>query len=120
MTSISNFDPSSSIKTLPGTSHRFHSLPDTAKRFGINLDDLPFSLRPILEGIARNVGKNGITVEQLQALGNWPEHQGKEPVEIPFTAGRVIMHDLSGTPGHRRFCSDAFSGTAHGPEPGHY
>src|SRR5690606_9072336 len=98
MTSISNFDPSSSIKTLPGTSHRFHSLPDTAERFGINLDDLPFSLRPILEGIARNVGKNGITVEQLQALGNWPAHQGKEPVEIPFTAGRVIMHDLSGTP----------------------
>jgi aconitate hydratase len=98
MTSATNFDPSSSIKTLPGTSHRFHSLPDTAERLGINLDELPFSLRPILEGIARNVGKNGITVEQLQALGNWPAHQGQEPVEIPFTAGRVIMHDLSGTP----------------------
>jgi aconitate hydratase len=98
MTSSTNFDPSSSIKTLSGTSHRFHSLPETAKQLGINLDELPFSLRPILEGIARNVGKNGITVEQLQALGNWPAHQGTEPVEIPFTAGRVIMHDLSGTP----------------------
>jgi aconitate hydratase len=98
MTSSTNFDPSSSIKTLSGTSHRFHSLPETAERLGINLDELPFSLRPILEGIARNVGKNGITVEQLQALGNWPAHQGTEPVEIPFTAGRVIMHDLSGTP----------------------
>tara|TARA_Y100000296_G_scaffold7549_1_gene8983 strand:+ start:252 stop:428 length:177 start_codon:yes stop_codon:yes gene_type:complete len=43
-----------------------------------------------VEGIARNVGKNGITVEQLQALDNWPAHQGTEPVEIPFTAGRAI------------------------------
>ena len=59
---MTSFDPSSSIKTLPGTSHRYHSLPDTAERLGINLDELPFSLRPILEGIARNVGKNGITV----------------------------------------------------------
>jgi len=68
MTSPTNFDPSSSIKTLPGTSHRFHSLPDTAERFGINLDDLPFSLRPILEGIARNVGK---TASRLSSCRRW-------------------------------------------------
>ena len=39
-----------------------------------------------------------MTVEQLEALGQWPEHKGTTPVEIPFAAGRVIMHDLSGTP----------------------
>ncbi|WP_299773221.1 aconitate hydratase AcnA [uncultured Pseudoteredinibacter sp.] len=98
MISPIDFDPSNSIKTIPGTEHRYHSLPATAELFGINLDELPFSLRPILEGIARNVGQNGVTAEQVQALGNWPEHQGKKPVEIPFAAGRVIMHDLSGTP----------------------
>ena len=93
-----DFNPSSSTKTLPGTAHNYHSLPETARHFGIKLDDLPFSLRPILEAIARNVGKNGVTAEQVQALGSWPEHQGTQPVEIPFTAGRVLMHDLSGTP----------------------
>ena len=98
MKSVINFQPSDCVTKLPGTEHSFHSLPQTAELFGINLDELPFSLRPILEGIARNVGKNGVTAEQVQALGSWPEHQGKKPVEIPFTAGRVIMHDLSGTP----------------------
>ncbi|WP_417224350.1 aconitate hydratase AcnA [Amphritea sp.] len=98
MTSPIDFDPSRSIKTLPGTAHSYHSLPDTAERFGINLDDLPFSLRPILEGIARNVGQNGVTAEQVQALGHWTEDRGTQPIEIPFTAGRVLMHDLSGTP----------------------
>ena len=98
MTNLMDFDPSSSIRTISGTEHSYHSLPDTAKQFGIKLDELPFSLRPILEGIARNVGQNGVTAEQVAALGGWTEHQGKEPVEIPFTAGRVIMHDLSGTP----------------------
>ena len=98
MTTPINFDPSSSVRTLPGTTHSYHSLPETAELFGIKLDELPFSLRPILEGIARNVGQNGVTAEQVQALGGWTEHQGKQPIEIPFTAGRVIMHDLSGTP----------------------
>ncbi|MFT6351559.1 MAG: aconitate hydratase [Neptuniibacter pectenicola] len=98
MTSLSDFDPSRSIRTLPGTAHRYHSLPDTAELFGINLDELPFSLRPILEGIARNVGQNGVTAEQIQALGHWTEGRGTQPIEIPFTAGRVLMHDLSGTP----------------------
>ena len=98
MTSIIDFDPSSSVRTIPTTQYRYHSLPHTAKLFGIKLDELPFSLRPILEGIARNIGQNGVTTEQIQALGNWPEHQGTKPIEIPFIAGRVIMHDLSGTP----------------------
>jgi aconitate hydratase len=98
MTSLIDFDPASSVSTLDGTKHKYHSLPETAAKFGINLDELPFSLRPILEGIARNVGQNGVTAEQVAALGGWTEHQGKEPIEIPFTAGRVIMHDLSGTP----------------------
>jgi len=98
MTSTIDFDPSSSVRTIPTTQHRYHSLPHTAEIFAIKLDELPFSLRPILEGIARNIGQNGVTAEQVQALGNWPEHQGTKPIEIPFTAGRVIMQDLSGTP----------------------
>ncbi len=98
MTYPNNFDPSQSIKKLSGTTHSYHSLPVTAELFGFNLDDIPFSLRPILEGIARNVGKNGVTAEQVHSLGTWPQHQGKEPIEIPFAAGRVLMHDLSGTP----------------------
>lgn len=98
MNNVINFEPSHSIKNISGTQHRFHSLPHTAELFGIKLDKLPFSLRPILEGIARNVGQNGVTAEQVQALGNWAEHRGTKPVEIPFTAGCVIMHDLRDTP----------------------
>jgi len=92
------FSPAQSVKTLSGTAYSYHSLPATADALGIKLELLPYSLRPILEGIARNVGKHGVTEEQLQALGQWPEHKGTQAVEIPFAAGRVIMHDLSGTP----------------------
>lgn len=98
MSSSTAFSPAQSVKTLHDTTHSYHSLPATAAALGIELERLPFSLRPILEGIARNIGKNGVTVEQLNALGQWPEHKGTTPVEIPFAAGRVIMHDLSGTP----------------------
>ncbi|MGB0733514.1 MAG: aconitate hydratase, partial [Pontibacterium sp.] len=98
MANTIDFNPSSSVRVMPGTDYRYHSLPETAAQFGIKLDELPFSLRPILEGIARNVGQNGVTADQVKALGGWAKHKGKEPIEIPFTAGRVIMHDLSGTP----------------------
>ena len=93
-----DFNPAAAISELTGTAHRYHSLPFTAEVFGIELDKLPFSLRPILEGIARNVGQNGVTAAQVKALGNWIEGKGKIPIEIPYTAGRVLMHDLSGTP----------------------
>lgn len=98
MTNLNEFDPASAVRTIGGTDYKYHSLPKTAELFDIDLDKLPFSLRPILEGIARNVGQKGVTAEQVQALGNWTEYRGKQPIEIPFTAGRVIMHDLSGTP----------------------
>ena len=98
MSNSAAFSPEHSIKTLSSSQQAYHSLPATAQALDIDLSKLPFSLRPILEGIARNVGKHGVTVEQLKALGDWPTHKGIQPVEIPFAAGRVIMHDLSGTP----------------------
>ena len=48
------FSPAQSVKTLSGTAYSYHSLPATADALGIKLELLPYSLRPILEGIARS------------------------------------------------------------------
>ena len=76
----------------------YHSLPETARQFDIDLERLPYSLRPILESVARNVGRNGVTVEHLRDLGGWADHAGRKAIEIPLVVSRVVMQDFTGVP----------------------
>ena len=58
---ITQSDPKQFVRRLHDVEPHevtYYSLPETARQFGIDLDRLPYSLRPILERVARTVGTN--------------------------------------------------------------
>src|SRR6266852_7503048 len=59
--------------------------------------DLPFSLKILLENLLRNEDGANITADHVHALAQWDP--SKEPdTEIQFTPARVILQDLTGVP----------------------
>lgn len=59
--------------------------------------DLPYSLKVLLENLLRTEDGANITAEQISALGHWdPDAQPSH--EIQFTPARVIMQDFTGVP----------------------
>ena len=60
-------------------------------------ENLPYSLKILLENLLRTEDGANITAEHINALANWDPV--KEPsVEIQFTPARVIMQDFTGVP----------------------
>ncbi len=60
-------------------------------------DQLPYSLKILLENLLRTEDGTNITADQIRALANWD--QTAEPSEeIQFTPARVIMQDFTGVP----------------------
>src|SRR5258708_16558313 len=60
-------------------------------------ENLPYSLKVLLENLLRNEDGLNITKEHIDALASWDPH--KEPdTEIQFTPARVILQDLTGVP----------------------
>ncbi|AFV89446.1 Aconitate hydratase 1 [Acidipropionibacterium acidipropionici ATCC 4875] len=59
--------------------------------------NLPYSLKVLLENLLRTEDGANITAEQITSLGHWdPEAQPSH--EIQFTPARVIMQDFTGVP----------------------
>lgn len=62
----------------------------------VKLEELPFTIKILLESLLRNQEKLGLTEEDLLQVA---ATQGtKKSVEIPFLPTRVIMQDASGLP----------------------
>ncbi|XP_071942319.1 cytoplasmic aconitate hydratase-like isoform X2 [Antedon mediterranea] len=67
---------------------------------GINdprYDELPFSIRVLLESAIRNYDNFHIKVKDIENILNWKENQLKS-VEVPFKPARVILQDFTGVP----------------------
>lgn len=60
-------------------------------------NQLPFSLKILLENLLRKEDGFNVTQEHIQALVNWNPHQEPD-TEIPFTPARVILQDFTGVP----------------------
>lgn len=59
--------------------------------------NLPYSLKVLLENLLRTEDGANITAEQIASLGHWdPDAQPSH--EIQFTPARVIMQDFTGVP----------------------
>ena len=59
--------------------------------------DLPFSLKVLLENLLRTEDGANITADHIKALANW--NPSVEPdTEIQFTPARVVMQDFTGVP----------------------
>lgn len=64
-----------------------------------NYDQLPYSMRILLESAVRNCDNFTIKEADVQNILNWKENQDVEGgIEIPFKPARVILQDLTGVP----------------------
>ena len=63
---------------------------------GYAIDNMPFSIRILLENALRNFDDFAITRESVETILGWkPEPSDKD---IPFKPARVLMQDFTGVP----------------------
>lgn len=90
-------DPFNTKKTIKSDKGEFNywslqSMQDS----GYKIDELPFSIRILLENALRNFDDFAITKEHIETLANWsPEPSDND---IPFKPARVLMQDFTGVP----------------------
>ncbi|WP_145011058.1 aconitate hydratase AcnA [Pseudomonas oryzihabitans] len=91
-------DSLNSLKTLQVGERTYHyySLPDAAKTLG-TLDQLPKSLKVLLENLLRWEDNQTVTGEDLQALADWTKTRSADR-EIQYRPARVLMQDFTGVP----------------------
>jgi len=61
------------------------------------IENLPYSLKVLLENLLRNEDGVNITADHINALANW-DPDAQPDTEIQFTPARVILQDLTGVP----------------------
>ena len=76
-----------------GTMFRLQSLQDQGL---CNLDQLPFSIRVLLESALRNHDDFLVRDEDVKRIAGWKPQD--ERAEIPFIPARVILQDFTGVP----------------------
>ena len=64
---------------------------------GDRLDELPYSIRVLLEAAARKCDGASITSDDIENILDWARGKAGQ-VEIPFAPGRVILQDFTGVP----------------------
>jgi aconitate hydratase len=62
-----------------------------------NLDQMPFSIRVLLESVLRQINNNTITEESVIQLSKWKAKSDNRS-EVPFFPARVLMQDFTGVP----------------------
>jgi len=71
---------------------------DKLKQEGIgNVDQLPFSIKVLLESCLRNTDNFEVTEDDVRKLASWNPTK-VDPVELPFKPARVILQDFTGVP----------------------
>ena len=60
-------------------------------------ENLPYSLKVLLENLLRNEDGVNITADHIRALASW-DPKAEPDTEIQFTPARVILQDLTGVP----------------------
>jgi aconitate hydratase len=62
-----------------------------------HVDQLPYSIKVLLESCLRNTDNFEVTEEDVRNLAAWHAPKPK-PVELPFKPARVILQDFTGVP----------------------
>ena len=75
----------------------YYSLEKICKKYKINLQDLPFTIRIILENIVRNLDGEVVTEDDLKTVLSWSPSKLPEQ-EIPYMPSRVLSQDFTGVP----------------------
>ena len=59
-----------------------------------NIDNLPYSIRVLLESAIRNCDEFNVLSSDVEKILNWAE-TSKQDVDIPFKPARVILQDFT-------------------------
>lgn len=84
------------LKTGTGKAGQYFSLPELARTYP-NIDQLPISIRIVLESVLRNCDGKKVTPEHVAQLANW-QPTAERVDEIPFVVARVVLQDFTGVP----------------------
>jgi len=82
------------LSTGPATIYRLDAL---AKAGITDLDELPYSIRILLENVLRHHGNGIVTDDEVALVGGW-KPQPDRSREVPFMPGRVVLQDFTGVP----------------------
>jgi aconitate hydratase len=74
-----------------------YSLPALAKQAGVDLNQIPYSIRVLLESALRNNDGFKVTDDDVDRLLHWSPQTAGE-TEIAFKPARVILQDFTGVP----------------------
>ena len=75
----------------------FYSLAELSKQAGTSIDQLPFSMKVLLEAALRQCDGFEITQDDVLNVARW-DAKNVRPLEHPFKPARVVLQDYSGVP----------------------
>jgi len=81
-----------------GRDYEYYSVPEAAKALGEPTDQLPVSLKILLENVLRFENGGSYTVDDARAIAEWAR-TGSSTREVPFRPARILMQDFTGVPG---------------------
>ena len=90
------FFAKSKFETHSGDTGFFMSLKRLEEQGLCKLDELPFSIRILLESALRKCDGFLVTKEDVMRIASWTPTM--KPEEIPFNPSRVILQDFTGVP----------------------
>ncbi|WHP05111.1 aconitate hydratase AcnA [Acinetobacter corruptisaponis] len=98
MARYSKINSFNALQTLNVGSKQYQifSLAQAAQRLG-NIDQLPKSLKVLLENLLRFEDQKSVKVEHIQALVDWQKNRSSDQ-EIQYRPARVLMQDFTGVP----------------------
>src|SRR5262249_42586888 len=90
----------SSLATAYGETMTYYRLGALAEQGLANLDQLPFTVRILLENTLRHAGGEFVSTDLVEALSGWQPLPASKiaNLEIPFLPGRVVLQDFTGVP----------------------
>ena len=96
MGSDNPFGARSEFEKSDGTMARFMDLHSLEERGLCKLDEIPFSIRILLESALRKCDGFLVNEEDVSRIASWSPEM--KPEEIPFSPSRVILQDFTGVP----------------------
>lgn len=87
---------SKTVLNVGGKLYNYFSLNVAGKFLGININQLPFSLKVLLENLLRNEDGINVKLNDIRILANCVDKYVKH--EISYKPARVLMQDFTGVP----------------------
>ena len=83
--------------TISGEKYVYFDLKILSQQFNFDLNQVPISIKILLENLIRNEDGDSITKEMIEKFCS-QIHSNKENFEIAFFPSRVLMQDFTGVP----------------------